>query len=1088
MKHIGTKFFFYTCIIGIFFSSCNSKITPPEEVALAMSQLSKPMDYTYDIKPILSDRCFACHGPDANKQKAGLRLDIQEAAYQQNEKSGNYAIVAGKSAKSELVNRILSQDPEVVMPTPESHLSLSTLEKAKLIKWIEEGAPYKEHWSLLPITKTELPTIKNKSWPSNEIDYFTLSKMEENGLQPNSKADPTTLLRRVYLDLTGLPPTPAKVAAYLNNKSANKYEQVVEELLASPQYGEHMAVPWLDAARYADTHGYQDDMMRTAWPFREWVINAFNKNLSYDLFVKWQLAGDLLPNPTTEQMVATAFNRMHQQSMEGGIIAEEYRSEYVADRVNTFGTTFLGMTIECARCHDHKYDPISQKDYYSLAAFFNNINENGQIPYNGESSPGISLPSPEAEKRLNFIKNDLVEEHESRVQIVKNMEPRFQAWLTNASGNLQKATVEANQDLYGHFTFDEPTGTVFQNLALKDHVANAEGGDSLSQIASKPGRFGKSRHIFGENSIDFGANYGYFERNEPFSLSIWLNLHDPKTDGSIIHKSNHITSGFRGWNVFRDLDGRIRLTFSYVWPDNAIELKTVDKFPLNKWTHLAFSYNGLSKASGLKLYIDGQLAPVQIYNDHLTQSILYGKNKTNIVVHNLKIGRLQDRFTKNFEVDELKLFKRALSPLEIKSLYSQNDEISKILRKSVQQRSASDQKNLRLYYLRNVYQAYQNSMTKSQALIGEETEILNSQPDVMVMKERKFLRKSFVLNRGAYDAPGEEVHARTPLKMGVMNSQFPKNRLGLAQWLISDENTLFARVAVNRFWQQYFGNGLVNTSNDFGNQGSLPTHPDLLDWLASEFRNSSKNGPWNVKALQKLIVMSATYQQSSYHKLHPEKDPENQYYTKGPSYRLSAEQIRDNALVASGLITKRIGGPSVYPYQPNGIWEAISNYGKYQTQSGDTLYRRSMYTVWKRTSPPPMMLNFDAAERAFCVVKRQKTSTPLQSLVVMNDPQFIEASRVLAQRMLVHSRVLNDQITYAFVALTSRKPNQNELAILKDLYEEEYDAFSKNPSKAQLLIHAGEFPVDKKLNSIALAANTIVASTIMNFDEFVIKR
>ncbi len=1083
-----SKVIIFGCVTGFLFSSCDQKTSLPEEVTMAMSQLTKPMDYAYDIKPILSDRCFACHGPDANKQKAGLRLDVSEVAFQQNKESGAFAISPGESNKSEVVRRILSSDPEIQMPTPESHLNLSALEKAKIIKWIEEGAIYKPHWSLVKIEKPVIPAIKNKNWAKNDIDFFILAKMEEKGLKPNSEADEPTLLRRVYMDITGLPPTTNQVEAFINDKSSNKYEKAVDQLLESPHYGEHMAVPWLDAARYADTHGYQDDMMRTAWPFREWVINAFNKNLAYDKFITWQLAGDLLPNPTREQMVATAFNRMHQQSMEGGIIAEEYRAEYVADRVNTFGTAFLGMTIECARCHDHKYDPISQKDYYSLAAFFNNINENGQIPYNGESGPSITLPSEEAERKLKFINKELEIEKQTRKQIVANTVSKFNQWRSDASKEPTKFTIAQELDLYGHFTFDEPDGTKFKNLAQKTHFAYSEGSDSLSKMASKPGKFKKGRYIFGENNVDFGPDFAYFERNQPFSVSIWLNLHDAKTDGSIIHKSNHITSGFRGWNVFRDLDGRIRLTFSYVWPDNAIELKTVEKFPLNQWTNLAFSYNGLSKASGLKLYINGKPAIVETYNDNLTQSILFGKNKTNIAVHNLRIGRLQDRFTKNFEVDELKIFQRALTPLEVQGLFSQKDEVVALLKKSQVELSSTNLRQLRQYYFRNIDQEYQTSMAKSQNLVGEATAILSTQPDVMVMKERKFPRKSYLLKRGAYDALGDQVFPRTPTKMVAMQANLPHNRLGLAKWLLNDENPLFARVSVNRFWQQYFGNGLVSTSDDFGNQGSLPTHPQLLDWLATEFRNSLNNGQWNVKALQKLIVMSATYRQASHKIIQPKLDADNHYYTKGPSYRMSAEQIRDNALVSSGLLTERIGGPSVYPYQPNGIWEAISNYGKYLKQTGDTLYRRSIYTVWKRTAPPPMMLNFDAAERAFCVVKRQKTSTPLQSLVVMNDPQFVEASRVLAQRMLRHSPKMEEQIIFGFLALTSRQPSSNELAILKDLYQEEYQDFSAHPTRAKQLIAVGEFPTDQNLNSVALATNTIVASTIMNSDEFVIKR
>lgn len=1072
----------------LLFSSCRNQVELPEDVILAMAELSAPVDYTYDIKPILSDRCYACHGPDGNKLKANLRLDIEEVAYQKNPDSGQYAIVPGNPAESELVKRILSNDPEVIMPSPESHLSLTALEKAKLIKWIEEGAEYNPHWSLTKVERPKVPSVKNTEWAINEIDAFILHKMEQKGLQPSPEAEPTILLRRVYMDLTGLPPTTDEVKQFMADPSPLAYEKVVDRLLASPHYGEHMAVPWLDAARYADTHGYQDDMMRTAWPFRDWVIDAFNKNLTYDKFVTWQLAGDLVPAPNRETRVATAFNRMHPQSMEGGIISEEYRTEYVADRVGTFGTTFLGMTIECARCHDHKYDPISQKDYYSLFAFFNNINENGQIPYNGESSPSISLPTPEAENQLNFLRKNIQFEKKKLATPTTEQLQNFAGWLKNADKEPQKYTIKPRKDLYGRFTFDEATGKEFQNLAQPDHKGYAEGDDSLSNAAVRVGRFGKARYIYGENSVNFGENFAYFERNQPFTVSIWLNIHDAATDGSLIHKSNHITSGFRGWNVFRNQNGTIRLMLSHVWPDNSIELETIEKFPLNKWTHLAFSYDGLSKAAGVQLFIDGILAKVKIYNDNLTQSLLYGKNKTNITVNGLQIGRLNDRFTKNFEVDELRLYTRALTPLELRSLYSQRHEVVIALKVPADRRTPQQQQGLLAYYLTNIDSTYRQSTAKCLQWIGEETEILNAQIDVMVMKERKYPRKSYILNRGAYDAPTQEVTPDTPDQLFKIPAHYPKNRLGLAQWLVHENHPLFARVAVNRFWQQYFGQGLVLSSNDFGNQGSLPTHPALLDWLAAEFRQSDKAGVWNVKALQKLIVMSATYRQSSFSKENSEKDPDNTYYARGVSYRMSAEQIRDNALAASGLLTRRQGGPSVYPYQPKGIWEAISNYGKYRVQMGDTLYRRSMYTVWKRTAPPPMMLNFDASERHFCVIKRQKTSTPLQALVVMNDPQFVEAARVLAQRMLHKGTSPDEQISYAFMALTSRPPTSKELVILKELYQEEYQHFQRSPKLVSNIIQAGEYPIDHSVDAIALATCTVVASTVMNFDEFIIKR
>lgn len=1078
--------FYAILLVGWFCISCEKDIELPEEVRVEMAKLSDPIDYTYDVKPILSDRCFACHGPDANQQKAGLRLDVAKVAYDKVGENGLKAIVPGKIGNSELVYRILSTDPEVVMPSPSSHLSLSTKEKAILIKWIEQGAEYKPHWAFTKVEKASLPKVKNEKWVRNGIDRFILAKLEEKGLKPAPEAEKTTLLRRVYMDLIGLPPTPAQVEAFLADKSPNAYEKVVDQLLASPRYGEHMAVAWLDAARYADTHGYQDDGPRTAWPFRDWVIGAFNKNLPYDKFVTYQLAGDMLPNPTREQMLATAFNRMHQQSQEGGIIPEEYRTAYVADRVDTFGKTFLGITVECARCHDHKYDPISHKDYYSLYAFFNNNNENGQSPYNGEASPTITLPTPEAEAKLKFIHTAFAKER-SALEKTKLAETGFRNWLRVVEKDPAKALVPAGKDLAGRFTFDEPLGKEFQNLADTSHRARAEGDDSLSNVASRKGRFGKARYIFGDNSITFGNNFAFFERHQPFSISIWLNLHDPSVTGSLLHKSNGVFNGYRGWNVFRLPDGRIKLTLSHVWPENAIELQTVEKFPMNKWTHLAFSYDGLSKSRGLRLYFDGKPMKVVVFNDNLNQSILYGKNKTNWYVDRLNIGRLSDQRTKNFEVDEFRVYSRALTPLEMLGLYSQKNEILAVIKTPDAQRTPQQRGALKDYYLAHFDAEYNQELMRNHELICEETELLNAQIDVMVMKERKYPIKTYILNRGAYDAPGKQVSADTPDEFFKIPKEFPRNRLGLAQWLLHEDHPLFTRVSVNRFWLSFFGKGLVVSSDDFGNQGELPTHPQLLDWLAASFRESG----WNVKAIQKLIVTSATYRQSSKaDRQLLEQDGDNRLYARGPTYRMSAEQIRDNALASSSLLSDRIGGKSSYPYQPNGIWEALAtrNDVNYVQQHGDSIYRRSIYTIWKRSAPPPMMLNFDASERHFCITKRQKTSTPLQALVVMNDPQFVEASRVLAQRMMKTGSNPEQRISYGFMALTSRKPSEKELRILKDLYQQEYQDFRNNPKRVKAILASGEYPVDKSLNPVELAANTIVASTVMNFDEFVIKR
>ncbi len=1072
---------------GFLLVSCRDAIDIPEEVKAELSQLTEVPDFTYEVKPILSDRCFACHGPDQKNQKAGLRLDIAESAYHKNADSDLKAIVPGKPGKSELVYRILSADADVMMPTPDSHLSLTPKEKAILIKWIEGGAVYKPHWAFTKINKPRLPAVKNTAWTRNGIDHFVLERLEKRKLAPAEEADKTTLFRRVSMDLTGLPPRPEDVIAFMKDTSANAYEAVVDRLLCSPHYGEHMAVSWLDAARYADSHGYQDDGMRNAWPYRDWVIRAFNENLPFDKFVTWQLAGDLLPNATKEQLLATAFNRMHQQTQENGIIEEEYRTAYVADRTDTFGKTFLGLTVECARCHDHKYDPVSHKDYYSLFAFFNNINETGHSPYNGEPSPSITLPSPEAELELERIRLALKKGFEQMDSLSGNPGSDYQNWLQASFKEPSSVNVPEKTGLIGHFTFDEPEGGEFQNLVNPSHKAVSEGDDSLSVPASRIGKFGKSRFMYGENSIRFGDKFAFFERDQPFSIGIWLKIHDNSLNGSVIHKSNGALNGFRGWNIFRLADGRLKVIMSNVWPENAIEIHTVEPFPVNEWAHLCLTYDGCSKADGLKLFVNGKRAEVVVHNDQLSQSILYGKNKTNWTVDQLRIGRLYNDRTKDFEVDEMKLYERALSAVEVLRQFTGNDVLSVLLQKKKETRSAAEEKLIREYYLSHFNLDFRRSQEQVRALINRETAIRNSQIDVMVMKERKFPRKTFILDRGVYDAPAAAVTPDTPESLFRFPEGSERNRLGLAQWLLNEENPLFARVMVNRFWQSCLGRGLVVSGDDFGNQGDLPTHPELLDWLASVFRESG----WDVKKFQKMIVMSATYRQSSKTTIEMrEADPENSLYARGASFRLSAEQIRDNALASSGLLMRAVGGRSVYPYQPAGIWEALAtrNEVTYRQQHGDSLYRRSLYTVWKRSAPPPMMLNFDASERHFCITRRQNTSTPLQALVTLNDPQFVEASRVLAQEMIRRNQNPDERISYAFLALAGRLPAENEREMLRELYDAELSDFRRHPSRAKELLSVGEYPVDGASDPIDLAATTIVASTIMNFDEFLIKR
>ncbi|QJW91936.1 DUF1553 domain-containing protein [Spirosoma taeanense] len=1130
---------------SVWLTACRNSVEMPADIVAAEASLPEQIDYNLHVKPILSDRCFACHGPDKAKQQAGLRLDTPDGAYQALTKTGHTAVVPGNLNASELVHRIISSDPDEMMPTPESHLTLNAEEKALLIRWVEQGAEYKQHWSLIAPTMPEVPKVKDETWAKNDIDRFVLAKQEARKLRHAPEANKTTLLRRVSLDLTGLPPTPAEVDAFLTDKSPNAYEKVVNRLLNSPHYGERQAVEWLDVARYADTHGYQDDGLRTMWPYRDWVIRAYNRNLSFDRFITWQLAGDMLPKPNRDQLIATAFNRNHQQSQEGGIVDEEYRVEYVADRTATFGKAFLGLTTECARCHDHKYDPISQKDYFSLFAFFNSNNERGQIPYNGEAAPTVTLTTPATDAQLKFIREHLTPLEQKLNTNRPDYQQRFSQWLAK---NERQSVVANDSGLIAHYTFDEADRTdikaylkaesekrkleeakrkleearkkpgvkaekkpekkdppkrktkaelmkdprnAFTNR-VNDTIPAWLGGDSDNLPYTVPGRFGMARFLPGDSYISLPSDFAVFEQNQPFTISSWYKLSKPGIAATLLGRTTGPMDGQRGYQLDLLADGRLKVTLSHVWPANALDIESVDKVPVNAWFQVAFTYDGRGRANGLTLYLNGKPLRTRIIADNLQHSMVYGKDRSHWAQHSFYVGRMHDYFYKDFAVDELRIYNRCLTPIEMPRLAGAPDALVTALRTPVTQRTPAQRAGLYTYYVTTQDPVYRVAFAEAMKLRGEQLTLYTNSDQVMVMQERKYPRQTHLLKRGVYDAPGEVVMPAVLHSLNPMPDDLPKNRLGLAKWLLLPENPLFSRVIVNRVWQQYFGQGLAKNSDDFGNQGALPSHSELLDYLAVRFREGGKSvQPWNMKELQKLIVMSATYRQSS---AVPERvreaDPDNTFLTRGASYRMSAEQIRDNALAASGLLTRRIGGPSVHPYQPAGIWEALAtrNAVKYVQSQGDSLYRRSMYTIWKRSSPPPMMLNFDAAERHTCIVKRQKTSTPLQALVTLNDPQFVEAARVLAQRSLCKGVRADQLITDAFKAIVSRLPRPKEFALMKQLYDEELADFTGNPKRAAELLSVGKYPVDKSLIPAELAAWTVVTSTLMNFDEAIIKR
>ena len=1059
--------------------------------------LPQVVDFNYHIKPILSDRCFVCHGPDANKREAGLRLDIPEDAFSElPESPGKYALVRKNTKRSQVFQRIISEDSSLLMPPPESNLAMSSYEKALIKKWIKQGAEYKPHWSFVPPSQQDLPSVTHTSWVQQPVDHFILQKMEANGLQPSPQAPKTTLLRRATLDLTGLPPTPGEIEDFLADESPKAFEKVLDRLLDSEAYGERLAVEWLDVARYADTHGYQDDGLRNAWPWREWVIRKFNENMPYDQFLVEQIAGDLLPNPTRDQLLATCFNRNHPQTQEGGVVEEEYRIEYVADRTNTVGKGIMGLTLECARCHDHKYDPISQKDYYSMFAFFNNNNDWGIVPYNGEATPTVMLPTPEEEKELEEVRKKMVPLQKQLLP--KNFIGEQKEWIEK---NADRLTLSLQEGLVADFSFDKEVEVPRRTLNLDGEKSpgwagiGKEGkvasyvnaakmkadaaifGDKDSRPILVDGKEGKGLQFKGDCGIRFNRDMD-FDRHQPFSVSIWVKLLKEGEKGPIFNNTNGDFEGYRGWICKLNEDGTLSFQLNHVWPDNCIDYQTREPLPVGEWIHIAMTYDGSSKAEGLRFFVNGKVPPFKLHKDNLQKSLLHGVKGSNWSNYPLILGKEKERSIENVVMDELRVYKRQLAEIEIFKLYT-----GKI------PNSPSETQLQEYYLLSGKNPSFNQHLGELTELREEENQISTDVLEVMVMHDREEVRPTFILDRGMYDAPTNPVDPETPAVFSQLPDSYAPNRLGLAQWLVSEENPLTARVQVNRLWMMLFGKGLVATQEDFGNQGNLPSHPELLDWLAVEF---VKIG-WNMKGFLKHIMLSATYQQSSISSpKSKEMDPTNTWYSHYPAYRLSAEIIRDNALAASGLLVRKIGGPSVYPYQPKGIWKALAtrNATEYTQGSGEDLYRRSIYTVWKRSAPPPAMMNFDAPDRYYCMVSRQKTATPLQSLVLMNDPQFVEASRVLAEQTLQAKdfETPQEQIDYVFLTLIGRRASSQEATTLQQLLKEEKREFEKYPERAKELLSIGESPLKENLNPIELATYTMLASTVMNFDEFVMKR
>lgn len=1070
------KFIIPTLIVLIvcLFSSCGPNL--PVKIKDAYGSLPKALDFNIDVKPILSDKCFACHGPDKGKIKAGLQLHESTMAFAELlESPGKFPIVPGNLAASEVFHRIISEDQNTIMPPPESNLKLSDYEKAVLIKWIKEGAKYEPHWAFVKPKPVLLPEVKQKDWPQNEIDHFVLTKLEQNGLKPSETAEKTILLRRLSLDLTGLPPTPEEIQSFLLDESPQAYEKQVDRLLNSNHFGEKMAMDWMDIARFADTHGYTVDRYRDMSPWRDWVIQAFNENKPYDEFITWQLAGDLLPNPSKEQLLATGFNRLHQQNMEGGIIDEEFRVEYVADRTAVLGTGLMAMTLACARCHDHKYDPISQKEHYELYSFFNSVNESGQISWNNDTPvPTMLLPTKEQEQILAFLEKQVHLEEQKLSELQASEQSHCDQWLqAQKYQSINAGTLDigfiAKYPLNGH---------------LKDQSGKRKGKMNRTASAKElptfvPGKSTQGLLMDGDAWLDLHP-VGSFKRSDRFSIGLWINIPDTLTEGVILHRCDGAKLyNFKGYQIYLR-ENHIEIMLAHTAPDNAIVKLSKSEIPKNEWIHLMMVYDGSSKADGLTLYLNGKRRETSTEHDNLYKDIHYGRTVSK--EPGLQIGaRWRGKGIKGAVVDDILVFERVLSPLEVMWLVNPN-QAKALIAKPYQSLQAEERKILADHYFTTLSKPLKTGDKALAAVQRTYVDSIEPVKEVMIMKDMVKPRPTFILERGQYDVYGEEVFPNTPEKILPFPKEYPKNRLGLANWLFHPDHPLTARVAVNRYWQHYFGRGIVATSEDFGNQGGLPSHPKLLDWLALYFMESG----WDVKALQKIIVMSATYrQQSTPNNQLRELDPDNILLAYGPSFRMSSEIIRDNALFASGLLSKRIGGESVKPYQPEGLWAMTGD--TYKRDEGEKLYRRSLYTFWKRTAPHPTQATFDQPDRSECSVRRQKTNTPLQALVLLNDPTFLEASKKLGEEI---SRANNspEAIQSVFLKLTGRKPIEQELNILIDLQQKEYTKMIMDKSRISGWLKSGEYQSDSLLDPNWLAANAVVASAILNSDGAITRR
>jgi hypothetical protein len=1048
---------------------------------LAAEEKNSPIDFDRQIRPILSDHCFKCHGPDAGQLQAGLRMDRKTSVFSPAD-SGATPVVANMPESSEMIRRISETDPGAIMPPPEEGKPLTAEQISLLTRWVASGAAWTNHWSFEPIREPPIPTASSVvGRVHNPIDAFVLAKLQSVGLPQAPAESKQRLIRRVSLDLTGLPPTLQQVADFVNDDSPLAFEKVVDRLLSSEHFGERLALPWLDLARYGDTSGYHNDSLRDMWLWREWVVNAFNANMPFDQFTIEQLAGDLLPDASLQQQVATGFHRNVMTSDEGGLIDAEYRNLYVVDRVATTGVTWLGMTVACAQCHDHKYDPITQADFYQLYAFFNNVPENGKDGVRDRNpKPFLRVPSPDQQMRLKQYERELGEAQDKLKEMEQGLAAKQRRWEAEFVSR-EAATQLPRPDAY--FPLDQDGDGLASNESESPSESQVIRGETHGKAEFTEGAEGQSFTTTGEQWFDYGDRFD-FEKDQAFSVATYLYV---LPGGGAPFGKMDDSNGARGWDVeFHGLRPSVHLI--HRWSEDAIHIQADDELPAETWTHLAITYDGSGKAAGLKLYINGLLSKTSVKKDGLQGSI-----QTTVPFSIGRRGSASVPF--HGRIDDLRIYQRDLAPAEIAAVSI--EQARKLAATDAEQRTETEKQQLEKYFRQTQMPELAELQSSVDALRKEKQEFENALPNTMVMSEMEKPRETFIKVRGNYDQDGTPVQAAFPEFLSEVsvtsNSETPTsktltsdnsrslNRLDLARWLIDPKHPLTARVTINRWWAMLFGTGLVKTLNDFGSQGERPSHPELLDWLAADLLRD-----WDTKRAIKQIVMSATYQQAAH--AAPEllaRDQENRLLARGPRQRLDAEVLRDNALAIAGILNPAIGGKSIKPSQPAGTWEIneMSGY-KYEKSTGEDLYRRGLYVYWRRSTVYPSFVTLDAPTREFCVAQRANTSTPLQSLVLMNDPVFVEAARAMAQRVLTAGDMdASARLTYAWQLALARQPSPAELSILQRTLDQQLAHYRQDSEAAQKLSTVGDYPLIESLPPTELSAWTAVCNVILNLNE-----